>query len=605
VVSVFRKFTFIFLLFFTFTSCTDNDKSDPLGDLLLLLFLQNFLNPPAPACAGTSKLSGSDPLFQFQWHLKNEGNFGGISGSDSNVQPVWNSGTTGKNTKIVVVDDGVDICHEDLNNKGVEQLNIDFTNRLSNQVNGTTACSDGNACHGTAVAGVAGAVRNNAVGGSGTAPDALIAGRNLLLSSNDSFSANIVTSMSKDISGIDISNNSWGAPDRTGKYNASLAFDGWRNAIQEGVTSGRGGKGALYFWAGGNGGRLFSNPQTTVSSFNSGLIWVDNSNYDGQANDPRVMAICAIGNQGQQVFYSERGANLLVCGYSEGNNQVATTTTDIMGSAGYNVNSSRTPFSSVYTNNYTNFFNGTSSSTPNVAGVAALMLEANPNLTWRDVRWILAKTAKKTDPTDTEWAQNNASPKLNINHKYGFGAVDANAAVSLAKSHTLLGAELTPSTSSNSTLFAITTDTGATPIFTEQTINLTSSINKIESVEVTVSFNASTNLGDLDLQLVSPGNTISRLSEPHPCLGEGSGTFNQVPCNTGAVTWTFSTLRNMDETANGDWKLRVVDRRTAPIMTPESYSAGTSTITVTNTANHNNPDAAITSWSIRVRGRAN
>ncbi|MCC5815025.1 MAG: S8 family serine peptidase [Leptospira sp.] len=578
-----------------------------MGDLLMLLFLQNFLNPPVSACAGTSKIAGSDPLLQFQWHLKNEGNFGGTTNSDSNVQPAWDSGTTGKNIKILIVDDGVDICHEDLNNTGAEQFNVDFTNRLSNQINGTTSCDNGNACHGTAVAGVAGAVRNNSVGGAGTAPDALVAGRNLLLSSNDSFSANIVTSMSKDISGIDISNNSWGAPDTTGKYNAGLAFSGWRDAIQEGVTAGRGGKGALYFWAGGNGGRLFSSPQTVLSTFNDGLIWVDNSNYDGQANDPRVMAVCAIGNRGQQVFYSERGANLLVCGYSEGDNRVATTTTDIMGSAGYNPNSSRTPFSTVYTNNYTNIFNGTSSATPNVAGVAALMLEANPNLTWRDVRWILAKTAKKTDPDDDDWDRNNAAEKFDINHKYGFGAVDANAAVSLAKSQTLLGAEVTPLNGTGGSL-SITTRAEGDAFNTaedESTISLGTGIGKIESVEVTVSFNASSNLGDLDLRLISPGNTESRLSEPHPCLGDGSGTFNQVPCNTGAVTWTFSTLRNMDEPANGTWRLRVVDRRTAPIMIPGSYTSGSSTITVTNSANHNNPDAAITSWSIRVRGRAN
>ena len=48
--------------------------------------------------------------------------------------------------------------------------------------------------------------------------------------------------------------------------------------------------------------------------------------------------------------------------------------------------------------NYTNSMNGTSSATPVTSGSIALILEANPKLTWRDVKYILAKTATMVDP---------------------------------------------------------------------------------------------------------------------------------------------------------------------------------------------------------------
>ena len=76
-----------------------------------------------------------------------------------------------------------------------------------------------------------------------------------------------------------------------------------------------------------------------------------------------------------------------------------------------------------------------------VSGVAALVLQANPNLTWRDVRAILAGTARKNDPTDGGWSTNNAG--YHINDNYGFGVVDASAAVTAAKTWTHLPAEKT------------------------------------------------------------------------------------------------------------------------------------------------------------------
>ena len=102
--------------------------------------------------------------------------------------------------------------------------------------------------------------------------------------------------------------------------------------------------------------------------------------------------------------------------------------------------------------NYTGQMNGTSAAAPSVAGVTALLLEVNPALTWQDVGYILAKTARKVDidiatgarattytasgtPTaldlDKPWQTNSAG--FNFQNRYGFGLVDANAAAVLAR----------------------------------------------------------------------------------------------------------------------------------------------------------------------------
>jgi hypothetical protein len=63
-----------------------------------------------------------------------------------------------------------------------------------------------------------------------------------------------------------------------------------------------------------------------------------------------------------------------------------------------------------------------------------LCIEANPNLTWRDVRYILAMSAEKIDDTDPDWTTNGAG--YPVNHKYGFGRINAKGAVALADAET-------------------------------------------------------------------------------------------------------------------------------------------------------------------------
>ena len=168
-------------------------------------------------------------------------------------------------------------------------------------------------------------------------------------------------------------------------------------ALEADALQGRNGNGNIITWAAGNG--LDDN---------------DNSNYDGYANLRYTIAVTAVDHKGRQSYYAEPGANILVASPSNGDGE-SITTTDIEGSGGYS------------NSDYTSTFGGTSSATPLVSGIIALMFEANANLTWRDVQHILVETSRKNDPSDPSWSTNGAGHL--VSHKYGYGVIDAGAAV--------------------------------------------------------------------------------------------------------------------------------------------------------------------------------
>lgn len=118
-----------------------------------------------------------------------------------------------------------------------------------------------------------------------------------------------------------------------------------------------------------------------------------------------------------------------------------TTTTDLVGDFGYNrsdVTAGPVGPDDLADRNYTQNYNGTSSAAPVVSGVVALMLQANPNLGWRDVQEVLIRSATQTDPQNVEWRTNKAGFKFNPN--FGAGRVNAGAAVAFATNWTNLPA---------------------------------------------------------------------------------------------------------------------------------------------------------------------
>ena len=177
--------------------------------------------------------------------------------------------------------------------------------------------------------------------------------------------------------------------------------------------------------------------------------------------------------------------------------------------------------------NYTSTFNGTSSAAPLVSGTVALMLEANPNLTWRDVKHILATTAKKIYAADGymtvdsfelqgitqyEWTTNAAGYKFHP--WYGFGRLDADAAVNEAKTYTAnsLGTFVT-SGYENSTVNATFIDLGATT----HSISVSApsgSNNNVEFVRISVNLDHEVPYS-VGIRLQSPEGTLINLLPPY------------------------------------------------------------------------------------------
>ncbi|MBF0362424.1 MAG: S8 family serine peptidase [Oligoflexia bacterium] len=532
----------LILLVSTFYSCSKSSSSN------------------TSSTASTDNRSNLDPYFQYQWHLQNTGQNGGTAGEDINVLPVWDQNYRGQGVVALVVDDGMEIAHPDL------QVNVS-TSYSYNYVYGTNDPTRGSSTsstasrHGTAVAGIIGAKDFNYIGVRGIAPAVTLAGVNLVAAAaTDAMAADAMT---RNMIYVHISNNSWGAADSSGQYTSSATV--WKDAIKSGLSSGRGGKGIVYLWAGGNGAN------------SSGE---DNSNYDGYANYFGVLAICAVGNTGVKATYSESGANLWVCAPSQNSESSSSSsgivTTDMTGeSAGYNRNSTTTDLSD---KNYTNKFNGTSASTPMVAGVAALILNANPNLSWRDVRIILAKSARKNDSTSSGWTTNGAG--YNIHHDYGFGVVNAESAVNYAKTWTNVGT-LVGGTSGVSfptagvmTVNQAITDNPNPESAVSSTITVSSSgISKIEYVAVTVKITHA-DWGNLEIKLRRSGgsySTQSTLATKHTCYNEEDGSSDVCNLSSLSYQWTFGVTRDLGESADGDWILEVKDKKSGTSGTFDSW----------------------------------
>lgn len=455
---------------------------------------------------------GDDPLYPMQWHLHATSANGGLAGEDTNVEGAWAQGLRGEGVTIAVVDDGLEVRHEDLRANVIPGLSHDYTTGGSDPTGGD---------HGTSCAGVAGARDLNGKGVRGVSPRAGLVGFNVLMADDTVNEVDAETRLTELVS---IYTNSWGPPD--GDAQLTPSEPRWQQAIEYGLAFGRGGKGAIYTWAAGNGGD-----------------YREDSNYDGYANYRGVMAIGAVGANGRRASYSEPGANVWVCTPSLGDDGHGIVTADRTGTAGYNDGSPRGGDLSDAA--YTKTFSGTSSATPAAAGVAALVLQANPQLSWRDVRQVLAVSARKNDPTSGDWTTNGAGHV--VGHDCGFGVVDAMAAVNLARTWTPLPRERSFATPTLAPMASIPDNDPAGVVVKTQVAG--SGVSQLEWVEV---FFDSEHVyaGDLQLTLRHESTgTESVLARPHQCSGRCAPYAN----------WRFGTGHHLDEAADGEWSLSVVD----------------------------------------------
>ena len=450
-------------------------------------------------------LEGADPEIYRQWHL---GSFDTTAGAQiAGIQAVsaW-SLTKGEGIIVGVIDDAVEVSHPDLRANLVDG-SVSF--RKYNPSGYPIPCLHNDDDHGTAVAGILLARDSNGFGGAGVAPRAGLVAYDALTTE---MTADIVSALTSKNQTISIYQNSWGSPDTRAVSDSGTAF---ARAIEDGINLGRGGLGSIFVFSGGNGGGA------------------DNANLDGFANRRGIIAVCGVDREGRKMELvdaggSEPGANLLVCAPG-----IGITTTGLK-------REMRSDFS------------GTSAATPMVSGVAALMLSINQSLTWRDVPIILARTAQKNDAADRGWARSPAGHW--IHPYYGFGVVDAQAAVSLAARWTSVGG----SSAQKRCDSELATVNKAIPDYPASGLEVGIDLNcpgitAIEFVEVQVT-TSHTYHGDLRIELVSPRRGVSELIQDRVCdtaVTDPCGAFNG---------WTFGSVRHLDESAAGRWTLKISDR---------------------------------------------
>ncbi|XP_024235479.1 furin (paired basic amino acid cleaving enzyme) b isoform X2 [Oncorhynchus tshawytscha] len=438
----------------------------------------------------------SDPKFPQQWYLSNP------SQADLNAKGAWSQGYTGRGVVVTILDDGIEKDHPDLATNYDPEASYDVNDGDSDPQPRYTQRNENR--HGTRCAGEVAAAANNNVCGVGVAYNTKIGGVRML----DGEVTDMVEahSLSLNSQHIHIYSASWGPEDdgKTVDGPAKLA----KEAFLRGVTEGRGRLGSIFVWASGNGGRE-----------------KDSCNCDGYTNSIYTLSISSTTQYGMVPWYSEACSSTLATTFSSGNpNEKQIVTTDLRQKC-------------------TDSHTGTSASAPLAAGIIALALEANMNLTWRDMQHLVVRTSHPAHLSTDDWSTNGVGRR--VSHSYGYGLLDAGAMVALAQNWTSVGPQhqcvLTmlsePRDISSRLLFSKTLDAcWGKPEY----------VSSLEHVQarLTLSYN---HRGNLAIHLISPLGTRSTLLAPRPKDYSSEG-FND---------WAFMTTHSWDEDPRGEWTLEI------------------------------------------------
>lgn len=333
-----------------------------------------------------------DPRFPDQWHLRNLGEKGAVQGVDGRVSEAWDVTQGSADVVIAINDDGVDVKHPDLAAHCLAPLNFPADWEAKKGELG------GFGSHGTSVAGVAAAIGDNSIGVAGVCPQCKLLPHMLAEMVGGSFNLTDKEEADGFVAQVDggawIISNSWGPGQGDPRFEVpSFPVGGVGSVVAAALdyaeTQGRGGKGTVILFAAGN----------------------ENTKIAAESIYPTVVSVGAVDDQGVKSYYSSFGKQLGVAAPSNGGLRGITT-----------VSSTPTGAEAKYTDQ----FGGTSSACPFAAGVAGLILSANPELTAAQVRDVLKRSATRIDPVWGKWDTEGHS------EFYGAGLVNAYAAVKMA-----------------------------------------------------------------------------------------------------------------------------------------------------------------------------
>jgi len=457
---------------------------------------------------------------QSQWHL-----------AKSKVVDAWQV-TRGRDSVVVAVaDDGIDVTHPEFAGKVYAQF--DFAANVADATPKNTTDN-----HGTSCAGVAAA---QGVQAQGAAPGCKL----MAVRSPDMLGIADEARMFQWMAdqGAHVISCSWGPED--GQSYATPLPGSTQSAIHYCVTSGRGGKGIPIFWAAGNG--------------NESIV------TDGYANNPEIIAVAASTINDTIAYYSDFGANIWICAPSSGRasaGELRIFTTDRGGSSGYNPGGSTQ--AGDQNGDYTNDFGGTSSSAPLAAGIAALVLSANGDLTAAQVRSILAETADKIG---------DGYDATGHSDKFGFGRVNALKAVQAAQNRATAPAITGPASSwrtGAAPTFQI--DSAGQPAWAVEVATDAKLFDKVNHAAERTSSNfyASWQTSGLSsgASYTLPGEFWNALVQSRPAV---KNLFYRVWTSASSSAWVNATA----STANADYarapSIAILDAASSPVITaPDS-----------------------------------
>lgn len=472
------------------------------------------------------KFNTNDTYLNYQWSLDNTGSsiqYSGTAGADMNVFNAWSVTQGSSSIRVAIIDEGVDLNHPD--------LLANLVSGYDGTGQGSGGAPQGDDAHGTACAGIVAAVGNNNQGVAGVAYNCKIVPVRIAYSSGNSW----VTSntwignsinWAWSTGNADVLSNSWGGGSSSSTIN---------NAISNAVNSGRGGLGSPVLFAAGNDNSSVSYPATLTNVISVAAM--------SMCYERKSPSSC----DGETWWGSNYGTNLDVAAPG-----VKIYSTDISGSSGYS------------SGDYVPNFNGTSSATPNAAGVMALILSANPSLTEDQARDAMETTCRKVGGYNYN-SNVSGQPNGTWSTSLGYGLIDAYQAV----------LSVSPQVQDDAGVSAINSPSGT---LCSSTINPSVTLsnygtNTLNSVTINYQLdNGSVNTYNWTGSLASTNSTTVNL--PSMNVSSGSHTFD---------AYTSNPNGNSDNNSNNDGA-------------SSSFSSGTNAMTLTIVLDNYGSE---TTWEVR------
>jgi subtilisin family serine protease len=488
-----------------------------------------------------------DSQYPKQWYLNHGGGADLAAGSHIFAEAAWDTTRGVRSIVVAVADDAIDLNHPDFQGKGKIVAPKDLKGRDTIPLPTEQQENHGTSCAGVAVA------EENGDGIVGVAPGCSLMP---IRTSGylDDTAVEQIFNWATD-KGAAVISCSWG-PSAV-YFPLSLRQ---RAVLTRSATQGRGGKGCVIVFAAGNANRPV-NGTVNEQGWTNNVLRGPTNWLNGFAVHPDVMTVAATTSLGKKAAYSNWGANISIAapsnnappgiwlpqtGYTFTAPAVRSSlpgkgvfTSDRLGTAGYDPS------------NFTSSFGGTSSACPVVAGVAALVLSANPDLSAQEVKQILQSTADKlVDPEpDPQLALRKGTYDASGHSQwFGYGKVNAARAVQAARQRLSAAPAVSRRLQQQNTTPLNIPDNNPQGIASAVQFN---DASRIRDIQVTVNVEHSF-LGDLEISLVAPNGQVVLLQSR--TLGRATRLQTTYSLQTSPPLRQF-----LNQPASGRWQLRLAD----------------------------------------------